>query len=52
VESSWVRRLAEEELNLPYLRLETDFSPSDSARIALRVQSLYETVKARKELHH
>lgn len=52
VESSWVRRLAKEELNLPYLRLETDFSPSDSARIALRVQSLYETVKARKGLLH
>ena len=48
VESFWVKRLAEEELNLPYLRIETDFSPSDSARIALRVQSLYETVKGRK----
>ncbi|MBI4763207.1 MAG: 2-hydroxyacyl-CoA dehydratase [Deltaproteobacteria bacterium] len=52
VESSWVKRLAEEELNVPYLRLETDFSPSDSARIALRVQSLYETVKGRKGSHH
>jgi len=48
VESSWVKRLAEEELDLSYLRLETDFSPSDSERIALRVQSLYETVKGRK----
>jgi benzoyl-CoA reductase/2-hydroxyglutaryl-CoA dehydratase subunit BcrC/BadD/HgdB len=48
VESAWVKRLAEEELNLPYLRIETDFSPSDSVRIALRVQSLYETVKGRK----
>ena len=52
VESSWVRKLAEEELSLPYLRLETDFSPSDSARIALRVQSLYETVKGRKAFNH
>jgi benzoyl-CoA reductase/2-hydroxyglutaryl-CoA dehydratase subunit BcrC/BadD/HgdB len=52
VESSWVRRLAEEELSLPYLRLETDFSPSDSARIVLRVQSLYETVKGRKAFNH
>jgi benzoyl-CoA reductase/2-hydroxyglutaryl-CoA dehydratase subunit BcrC/BadD/HgdB len=52
VESSWVKRLAEGELNLPYLRIETDFSPSDSARIALRVQSLYETVKGRKVLNH
>ena len=37
VESSFIKRLAEEELNLPYLRIETDYSPSDSARIALRV---------------
>lgn len=50
IESSFVKRLAEE-LNLPYLRIETDFSPSDSARIALRVQSLYETVNGRKILH-
>jgi benzoyl-CoA reductase/2-hydroxyglutaryl-CoA dehydratase subunit BcrC/BadD/HgdB len=51
VESSFVKRLAEEELDLPYLRIGTDFSPSDSARIALRVQSLYETVNGRKILH-
>ncbi|MBF0330807.1 MAG: 2-hydroxyacyl-CoA dehydratase [Candidatus Omnitrophica bacterium] len=48
VESSLVKRLAEDELNLPYLRIETDYSPSDSARIALRVQSLFETVGGRE----
>jgi len=48
VESSRIRRLAEEELGLPYLRIETDYSPSDSARIAVRVEALFETVRARR----
>ncbi len=48
VESYQVRRLAEEELGLPYLRIETDYSPSDSARIAVRVEALLETVRARR----
>jgi benzoyl-CoA reductase/2-hydroxyglutaryl-CoA dehydratase subunit BcrC/BadD/HgdB len=46
VESHRVRRLAEEELRMPYLRIETDYSPSDSARIAVRVEALFETVRA------
>lgn len=46
VESRKVRRLAEEELGLPYLRIETDYSPSDTARIATRVEALLETVRA------
>ena len=46
VESYRVKRLAEEELGLPYLRIETDYSPSDSARIAVRVEALFETVRA------
>ena len=45
VESHLTRELAEQELELPYLRIETDYSPSDSSRIALRVQALFETVK-------
>jgi len=45
VESHYVRRLAGE-LGLPYLRIETDYSPSDSARIAVRVEALFETVQA------
>jgi len=44
VESYRVRRLAEE-LDLPYLRIETDYSPSDSARIAVRIEALFETVR-------
>ncbi len=47
VESFEVRRFAEERLGLPYLKLETDYSPSDSARLALRVAALFETVRAR-----
>jgi len=46
VESHRVRRWAEEELGLPYLRIETDYSPSDSARIGVRVEALLETVRA------
>jgi benzoyl-CoA reductase/2-hydroxyglutaryl-CoA dehydratase subunit BcrC/BadD/HgdB len=44
VESHRVRRFAEEELHVPYLRIETDYSPSDSARITVRVEALLETV--------
>jgi benzoyl-CoA reductase/2-hydroxyglutaryl-CoA dehydratase subunit BcrC/BadD/HgdB len=44
VESYLVKELTEKELELPYLRIETDYSPSDSARIALRVEALFETV--------
>jgi benzoyl-CoA reductase/2-hydroxyglutaryl-CoA dehydratase subunit BcrC/BadD/HgdB len=47
VESYLVKKLAEEELGIPYLRIETDYSPSDSARIALRVEALFETVRER-----
>jgi benzoyl-CoA reductase/2-hydroxyglutaryl-CoA dehydratase subunit BcrC/BadD/HgdB len=50
VESQRVRRLTEEELNLPYLRILTDYSPSDAARIRLRVEALLETVRDRRTL--
>lgn len=45
VESYAVRRLAEMELRLPYLKIVTDYSPSDSERIRVRVEALYETVR-------
>jgi benzoyl-CoA reductase/2-hydroxyglutaryl-CoA dehydratase subunit BcrC/BadD/HgdB len=47
VESYFVKKLAENDLGVPYLRIETDYSPSDSARIALRVEALFETVRQR-----
>jgi benzoyl-CoA reductase/2-hydroxyglutaryl-CoA dehydratase subunit BcrC/BadD/HgdB len=45
VESYFVKELAEKDLGIPYLRIETDYSPSDSARIALRIEALFETVR-------
>ncbi len=45
VEAARIKRLAEERLGIPYLRIETDYSPSDSARIAVRVEALFETVR-------
>jgi benzoyl-CoA reductase/2-hydroxyglutaryl-CoA dehydratase subunit BcrC/BadD/HgdB len=45
VESHFVKQLAEKELGIPYLKIETDYSPSDSARIALRVEALFEVVR-------
>ncbi len=48
VESYRVRRLVEKEFGLPYLRIETDYSPSDSARIAVRVEALFETIRAER----
>jgi hypothetical protein len=45
VEAHRVRRLAEESLGLPYLRIETDYSPADSARIQVRIEALFETVR-------
>jgi benzoyl-CoA reductase/2-hydroxyglutaryl-CoA dehydratase subunit BcrC/BadD/HgdB len=45
VESYLVKELAEKKLGIPYLRIETDYSPSDSLRIATRVEALFETVR-------
>jgi benzoyl-CoA reductase/2-hydroxyglutaryl-CoA dehydratase subunit BcrC/BadD/HgdB len=47
IESYQVRKLAEEELRLPYLKITTDYSPSDSARILARVEALIETARVR-----
>jgi benzoyl-CoA reductase/2-hydroxyglutaryl-CoA dehydratase subunit BcrC/BadD/HgdB len=46
VESRRVKRCAEEDLGIPYLRIETDYSLSDSARIAVRIEGLFETIRA------
>jgi benzoyl-CoA reductase/2-hydroxyglutaryl-CoA dehydratase subunit BcrC/BadD/HgdB len=47
VESWRVRKVVEEELRLPYLKITTDYSPSDSARITARVEALFEMVRAK-----
>jgi len=48
VESARVQRLADEELSIPYLRIETDYSPSDSVRIGVRVEALFETIRGNR----
>jgi benzoyl-CoA reductase/2-hydroxyglutaryl-CoA dehydratase subunit BcrC/BadD/HgdB len=48
VESSFVRNMVEEEMGLSYMKIETDYSPSDTARIAMRVQALFETVRGKR----
>ena len=45
VESLQVQKLAGQELRLPYLKITTDYSPSDSARISARVEALFETIR-------
>jgi len=45
VESARVRRLCGE-LGLPYLRIGTDYAPGDTARIAVRLEALFEQVGA------
>lgn len=47
IEACHVRRLAEDELGLPYLKITTDYSPGDSARLAGRVEALFEVVRSR-----
>lgn len=48
VESSRVRQWAEEECQVPYLLIETDYSPADSPRLSTRIEALVETVQARR----
>jgi len=49
--SYWHRELVKfkEELGLPYLCIQSDYSPSDSARIAVRVQALFETIAMKQQ---
>ena len=48
VESWRIKEWAEQTEDIPYLRISTDYSPSDSARISMRLEALYETVRSRK----
>ncbi|MCJ7543249.1 MAG: 2-hydroxyacyl-CoA dehydratase family protein [Phycisphaerae bacterium] len=45
VESALVKDWCRQQ-HLPYLKIDTDYSPTDSARIATRVEALFETVRA------
>jgi benzoyl-CoA reductase/2-hydroxyglutaryl-CoA dehydratase subunit BcrC/BadD/HgdB len=48
IEAYQVRKLVEEQLHLPYLKITTDYSPSDSARISARVEALLEIARSRR----
>ncbi len=50
IESVHVRKLAEEELHLPCLKITTDYSPSDSTRISARVEALIETIRTKQTI--
>lgn len=43
VESHAIKQFCTEEAHLPYMKIETDYFPSDSARINNRIQALFET---------
>jgi benzoyl-CoA reductase/2-hydroxyglutaryl-CoA dehydratase subunit BcrC/BadD/HgdB len=42
VESYFIDRFSRETLNLPYLKIETDYSPSDREQLKVRIQTLLE----------
>lgn len=46
IEAIDVKDLVENELGMPYLKIETDYSPSDNERIQVRVETLLETVNS------
>jgi benzoyl-CoA reductase/2-hydroxyglutaryl-CoA dehydratase subunit BcrC/BadD/HgdB len=48
IEAIQVRKLVEEELGLPYLKITTDYSPADSARIGARLDALFEMVESKR----
>ncbi len=45
VESYYIKKLSREKLGIPYLKIQTDYSPSDYARIVFRVEALFETIR-------
>ncbi|NSW83295.1 MAG: 2-hydroxyacyl-CoA dehydratase [Syntrophothermus sp.] len=46
VESFWIARTVKDELGLPYLHLETDYSDSDRESLRVRIEAFLEVVKA------
>jgi benzoyl-CoA reductase/2-hydroxyglutaryl-CoA dehydratase subunit BcrC/BadD/HgdB len=47
IESRNMRSLVTDELGLPYIKIETDYSPSDEGQITLRLESFLELIKNR-----
>ena len=48
VESWRIREWAEKAGNIPYLRISTDYAPSDSARLRVRLEALFETARSHR----
>lgn len=48
IESELIRRQANQSWNLPYLKLETDYSPSDTAQLRVRIEAFLELCQTRK----
>lgn len=44
VEAARIQRFVRDKLGLGYLKISTDYSPADSARLGLRIQALFETI--------
>ncbi len=47
IESYFVRNFVKDELNLPFLQVETDYSDSDLGQIKVRVEAFLETINTR-----
>ncbi|SDZ08089.1 double-cubane-cluster-containing anaerobic reductase [Tindallia californiensis] len=45
IESYFVREFVKEELNLPFLQIETDYSQSDTGQLKLRIEAFLETAE-------
>lgn len=44
IESYWISKLVKEELSLPYLHLETDYSQNDRAALKIRISAFLEMI--------
>lgn len=45
IESVRVKKFCSETLKIPYLKLNTDYSPHDDARLRVRIEALFEQIK-------
>lgn len=45
IESFTVKRFVQEELNLPFIQIETDYSDSDTGQVKVRVEAFLETIE-------
>ncbi|OLS02362.1 R-phenyllactate dehydratase beta subunit [Tissierella creatinophila DSM 6911] len=50
IESFTVKGFVEDELNLPFIQIETDYSDSDTGQIKTRIEAFIETVEVNKAL--